>query len=327
MLNSYKIFKMNDHLPTCQVCSQTGQADSPKIAIDRATDYITDQSFQVLQCPKCKLAWTSPCPSDLNPFYPGTYRRYTAPIIAILKTLYRKRVQRWSRHFTQPGSALEIGCGDGFMLDALRSLGWSVTGTERTDQMSRFAREHFGITVYSEDSSGLPKDDRYDMIILFQVLEHLANPVQEINRYRQLLKPGGRIVIGVPNFTSWQSRYAGPNWFHLDVPRHLFHHSPESMQALAKAAGLAIQNISFYSPEHDPYGWIQSILNKHFANANRLTKILMRMTPVQTQDIVPLLLIAPLSVIAIALSLISWGLRQGAVMEIVLREDGQSYHQ
>jgi len=311
---------MNTPPPTCQVCHQTGQATSTEVAIDRATDYITGQSFQVVQCQSCKLAWTYPCPSDLNPYYPGTYRRYTAPIIAILKALYRKRVRRWSKHFTEPGSALEIGCGDGFMLDALRSLGWKVTGTERTSEMSRFAREHFGLTVYSDQDSALPKDERYDMIILFQVLEHLANPVHEINRYRQLLKPGGRIVIGVPNFTSWQSRYAGPNWFHLDVPRHLFHHSPESMQVLAKATGLAIQEISFYSPEHDPYGWIQSILNKNFANANRLTKLLMRMTPIKPQDLVTLLLIAPLSIVAIALSLVSWGLRKGAVMEVVLGE-------
>jgi SAM-dependent methyltransferase len=300
----------------CPVCSCTGAKTRIKIA--GARDYLTGDDFSVLQCKRCQLAWTEPRPTDLNPYYPTRYRRYNKVIISILKTLYRSRVRSWSKSFANPGTALEMGCGDGFMMDALRELGWQVAGTERTAEMARFAREHFGLTVYVEDDQPIPSGARYDLIVLFQVLEHLGDPLEQIKRCRGLLKPGGRIVIGVPNFLSWQSRYAGPNWFHLDVPRHLFHHSPESMRELALAAGLKVDRVTFFSPEHDPYGWIQSFLNKSFCDGNRLTKLLMRMVKPDPRDLLNLTLAALLTPIAITLSLVSWAFGKGAIMQVEL---------
>lgn len=306
----------------CPVCSQGNTHKAiADVAIDGARDYITDDVFLIRQCSRCKLAWTWLQPDNLDPYYPTRYRRYNPFIIAVLKTLYRLRVKSWSKSFTSPGNALEMGCGDGFMMDALRSLGWTVAGTERTPEMAKFAREHFGLTVYVEGEQPLPTDSRYDLIVLFQVLEHLNNPLQQIEACRKLLKSGGRIIIGVPNFTSWQSLYARANWFHLDVPRHLFHHSPESIRELAAAAKLKVDRITFFSPEHDPYGWIQSFLNKALGNKNRLTKFLMRMVRPEPKDFLNLGLAFILAPFAVILAVTSWVCGRGAIMQVELIED------
>lgn len=283
-----------------------------------AHDYLTGQSFQVFACAQCHVAWTSPVPRDLEPYYPRSYRRYNNVIITILKFLYRRRVARWCRSFSKPGRALELGCGDGFMLNALRSFGWSVAGTERTEEMARFAREHFGIKVYVEPGNSIPPDERYDLIVLFQVLEHLVDPVSELKRAASRLAEGGSVIVAVPNFSSWQSRFAKTGWFHLDVPRHLVHFSPASIDHAAHAASLRVSSISFLSLEHDPYGWVQSALNRFFANGNRLTKLLMRAVPWRVGDIFTVCLAGALTPVALVAAALSWLVGRGAIMEVML---------
>ena len=298
----------------CPVCSAP-QAD---LLYSHARDYITKDVFQVAHCTQCTVAWTHPIPADLDPYYPRSYRRYNSVIIAILKFLYRRRAWRWSKLFPKAGSALELGCGDGFMLNALRSYEWSVCGTERTEEMAAFARQHFGLTVFVEGGQALPTEQRYDLVVMFQVLEHLSEPLSQLKRACSLLSPNGRLIIGVPNFASWQASYGKEGWFHLDVPRHLLHYSPASLRAAAESSGLRVESINFTSFEHDPYGWVQSILNQRFNNGNRLTQLLMRAEPWRAGDIVTLLLAGLLTIPAILLSLISWVCGRGAIMEAVL---------
>jgi SAM-dependent methyltransferase len=298
----------------CPVCG----LHAASVVYAESRDYITNEPFQVLDCSSCHLAWTSPVPVDLEPHYPRYYRRYNPLVIATLTFFYRRRIARWCRRVNRIGSALEFGCGDGFMLNALRDYGWKVAGTERTEEMARFAREQLGITVYVESQNAIPAEEKFDLIVMFQVLEHLEDPVAQLSRAARLLADGGSIVVGVPNFGSWQARYGKSNWLHLDVPRHLVHFSPVSIDVTARKAGLRVHSVDYASLEHDPYGWVQSVLNNVFGNGNRLTSLLMRSTPWRLSDIgtaaIALLLTPP----AILVALISWCFRRGAMMEVVL---------
>src|SRR5207247_839841 len=98
--------------------------------------------------------------------------------------------------------------------------------------------------------------------ILQQVLEHLTDPMDTLAKCARRLKPGGHLVVGVPNLASWQFRFSRQHWQHLDVPRHLGHFTPDSLRAAMEKVGLRVDNISYVSLEHDPYGWVQSTLNK-----------------------------------------------------------------
>lgn len=281
-------------------------------------DYVTGTRFDVVVCPSCGLGWTTPVPADLDPYYPRTYRRYNPWVARVLNRLYRWRVSRWCRGFAAPGSALELGCGDGVMLDTLRSQGWQVCGTERTEAMAATARERYGIRMYVDPDGPQPGEDRFELIVLFQVLEHLADPVAALARARSLLADGGRIVVGVPNRASWQAAFGSGDWFHLDVPRHLVHFTPASLAAAAAGAGLRVETVGHISPEHDPFGWVQTILNRCAGNSNRLTLLLMGATRWRISDIVTLLGVMLVGPLAVVLAAASWACGRGAVMEATL---------
>lgn len=301
----------------CRVCGRTDTVEQ----YPNARDYVTGHTFKVMECLGCKVSFTAPCPEDMEPYYPKTYRRYTEMVIFILKSMYKLKVRRWAKLFDRPGKALEVGCGDGFMLQTLKELGWDVAGIERTDEMAAYARERFGIKVFTKGFEEIPSGAEFDLIILFQVLEHMSSPLEVLEQCRRLLKPGGKIVIGVPNFESWQSKYAGAEWFHLDAPRHLSHFSPRSLENALGMAGLSVQRINFISFEHDPFGWLQSILNKRFGNRNTLTKLLMRSKKWGRGELLLPLGVLALGLPSVLLSLTSWLFGKGAIMEVICRRN------
>ncbi|MBF8247841.1 MAG: methyltransferase [Bacteroidetes bacterium] len=298
---------------SCPICS------SPEIsvALHEVRDYITGEKFDVLHCGSCEVSFTYPQPKNMDKYYPARYRRYNKAILAILKALYRYQVNRWERLFQKPGFALEIGCCDGLMLDALRKNGWGVAGTERTQEMAEFARKNLGLEVYVGGFEEIPRSKRFDLVILFQVLEHMNDPVKILKQCAGVLNSNGKIVIAVPNSGSWQYAYATSNWFHLDVPRHLFHFSPKSLGNTLHRAGLEVSSVSFVSFEHDPYGWIQSILNKQWNNRNVLTRQLMNLDSTTWSSIAFILIGVLWAIPSLLLSMVSWGAHRGAIMQIV----------
>lgn len=290
--------------------------------LEHCRDYLTGDRFFVESCTNCDLARTSPVPDCLDSYYPREYRGYTRPVLLILKTLYRFRIVAWTKLFKQPGRVLEIGCGQGFMLAVLKELGWDVYGIERNEHAARVAAEITGTDIFIGGFSEVPEGALYDLIVLFQVLEHMEEPYTLLLQCEQHLAPGGKIVIGVPNFGSWQARSMKNRWFHLDPPRHLFHFSPGTLKKLLKRCGLVTDSISFVSWEHDPYGWLQSLLNLAGFPHNRLTKLLMRVQSFEMTDVflVPLILI--LGPISVLLAVASWLMSQGALMTVVAEKSG-----
>jgi SAM-dependent methyltransferase len=299
-------------LSRCPACASTQSS----LLHGHALDYITGKVFQVWRCAECGLGFTLPRPENMARHYPARYRRYTPAVLALLKALYRRRARRWSRGFTGPGRALEVGCGDGLMLATLREAGWRVAGTERTPQAAAFARQRLGLPVFVGDLDALSPEPTFELIILFQVLEHLPDPTVTLRQCARLLNPKGRLVVGLPNLASWQARFGGPVWFHLDVPRHLVHFSPESLDRALRQAGLQIARIGFVSLEHDPYGWIQSILNRLGIRHNHLTRLLMRLDDPGVGGIIQVAAAGLLLIPCLALSVVSWIVGKGALMEI-----------
>jgi len=291
-----------------------------RLVYDVAHDYITGEKFDVWQCENCTVGFTFPVPADLSPYYPTNYRRYNPLILKILKFLYRQRVKRWASDFKNPGFAFELGCGDGLMLDTLRSLGWKVVGNERTAQAASFAAHKLGLPVFVGGLDALQPTPLFDLIFLFQVLEHLEDPVTVLKQLVQLMKPNGKIIIGVPNYGGWQSRVGKEKWFHLDVPRHLNHFSRPSLHFHLKEAGLEIEKIGFASFEHDPFGWVQSLLNHVDRKRNRLTRLLMQIDQPDFVSILHLGLAPLLGLAGVFLAILSWLFEDGAVIEVTGRK-------
>ncbi len=97
---------------------------------------------------------------------------------------------------------------------------------------------------------------------MWHVLEHLPDPAAAIARAAELLRPGGRLLVSVPNVDSLQARLGGERWFHLDLPRHLFHFGPRSLSAMVERAGLQVARIGHFYPEMEVIGLVQTVLNR-----------------------------------------------------------------
>ena len=138
------------------------------------------------------------------------------------------------------GRLLDIGSGTGGFVHEMISSGWEVTGLEPDADARNVAKQSFGITLQEAGQLFSLAGVSYDVISLWHVLEH----VHELHRYmaqmKFLLKDSGRILIAVPNYTSKDAAIYQEHWAAYDVPRHLYHFSPGSMQILLEKHGLKL---------------------------------------------------------------------------------------
>jgi len=299
-------------------CSICGSTDQRPLYPD-TSDHITGDPFSIVQCKECKTGFTHPVPENLNRYYPSQYRGYGGLTAAVLRTLYRIRARGWAKLKSSPGSILEIGCGPGLMLETFKSLGWTVQGIERTESVAEYARNELGIPVISDGIEKLPRQPSFDLIVMFNVLEHLPDPNAILDECVARLNPGGFLIINVPNLNSWQARFGGARWVHLDPPRHLIHFTPASLKRLLKNKGLEIDDVSFISWEHDPFGWLQSAINKFTGSYNVLTRYLMGMETMSGQVLVSLAWAGLLAVPSVMLAVVSWTEGNGALMQVCAR--------
>lgn len=174
----------------------------------------------------------------------------------------------------RPGKLLDIGCGDGSFLLAARQRGWQVQGTEFNPREAR----QKGLDVVT-GLDEIPGTAVFDCVTLWHSLEHLCDPVTTLKKIRGLLSPTGSLLIAVPDIDGIQARLFGRRWFHLDVPRHLYHYSKRSMQALLQATGFCPVRRWRQEFEYDLIGWPQSALNCVLPTPNVFIDVLMGRSP------------------------------------------------
>lgn len=211
-------------------------------------------TFHVVRCPRCASGTTLPYPSDdtLERAYSEWYRprdgRFGGGGDLILRGL-RGRVARWIDGSSPPGPVLDVGCGDGSMLDALHARGRAAFGLERHADRPDVRDE-----TLSECGDG------WAAIIFWHSLEHLPAPRQAINDAAGRLAPGGKLVVAVPNWSSWQARAFGDRWFHLDLPRHLTHLTSENLRAACLEEGLTGVRVSYARGGQVAFGWLHGLV-------------------------------------------------------------------
>lgn len=152
----------------------------------------------------------------------------------------RSRLETFLLDERPPGCVLEIGCGSGARLGALRERGWEVEGQEidataagvASELLGRSAKLHVGRL---EDLALVAES--YDAVVSSHVLEHVVDPAGLIREARRLLRPDGVLVAITPNAASLGHRLFGRDWLYLDPPRHLQIFTPHALARLARAAG------------------------------------------------------------------------------------------
>lgn len=208
-------------------------------------DYtVSQQVFAIWECSSCTLRFTQnvPGPGEIGNYYQSAdYISHTDTKEGLVNRLYhtvRKRtLQRKLRLITsisglQQGSLLDIGAGTGAFLNTMHTAGWKVRGIEPDSTARTKAGELYGLLLDSPDMLGRLPSASFDVVTLWHVLEHVHDLHEYIEQIRRVLKPGGTIVIAVPNYTSWDASHYKNYWAAYDVPRHLYHFSPDAIRKL-----------------------------------------------------------------------------------------------
>jgi 2-polyprenyl-3-methyl-5-hydroxy-6-metoxy-1,4-benzoquinol methylase len=144
---------------------------------------------------------------------------------------------------SQPGSkVLDVGCGGGYLLARMKSLGWQGEGTEIDPVALEVARAR-GIPVrLGELADQNYAQDHFDAIHISHVVEHVHDPMSLVHECHRILKPGGTLVVLTPNVASWTHLHFKTDWRGLEPPRHLHLFSPRTIMQAVAAAGFSLKN-------------------------------------------------------------------------------------
>ncbi|MFQ5864085.1 MAG: class I SAM-dependent methyltransferase [bacterium] len=209
--------------------------------------------YKIVSCATCNFIYLNPRPTAecISEFYSD---RDYQPFVSTQSALSwwdrtylwaRKYAVRWKRHkiehLKSTGRLLDIGCGTGEFLHEMKRHGWEVEGIEKDKAAAEYAKREYGLKVstYNLDETKI-KENYYDIITMWHVLEHLFQPLETLKLVQQVLKDEGWLLIAVPNISSFDARFYLNNWAPLDAPRHLQHFVPKSLKGLIETAELEV---------------------------------------------------------------------------------------
>jgi SAM-dependent methyltransferase len=242
-------------------------AEPPRWLFD-ATDRnrsATSRCFSIFSCETCGIAFTHPQPGPdlVATLYPDEYY----PTQALSEAHFAGHVHPMQHEklghilpVARQGTLLDIGCGVGFFVKEAARAGFDAKGIEWSQRAVDAGRSQWNLALTA--GSFLDHDFgslQFDVVTLWQVLEHLDDPIAALRKIRTLLNDGGVVAIAVPNFASIQAKIFRHRWYHLDVPRHLFHFTPRSLEGLLQREGFRIARKSYRSREHNWAGIFGSI--------------------------------------------------------------------
>lgn len=209
-----------------------------------------------LVCARCGVQITEPWPTgaELDAAYEGFYRpaggRFGGPGDALLRRS-RATLARRLDELAPPGPVLDVGSGDGVLVDALAARGREARGLERGDPE---------VTEVG---------GAWAAVVFWHSLEHLRAPGAAVDAAAGLLEPGGVLVVAVPNAASLQARAFGERWFALDLPRHLTHVPAGALRARLEALGLRVVRVSHWRGGQVVFGWLHGLTGARLYDAIR----------------------------------------------------------
>jgi SAM-dependent methyltransferase len=253
-----------------------------------ATDrlfHTTEKIFQIVECRGCRLIrlHPRPTPREITAYYPETY--YYAPgddKTSKLEEMYRRVVlldhvwfaERAIRDCGEEGVILDVGCGGGLFLDMMRRRGHRVAGLDFSIAAAATAWRQHGVPVICGSLSTAPLlPGSCAAITMYHVLEHLYDPVAYLEAAHSLLAADGRLIVQVPNVSSWQFLIFGETWNGVDVPRHLIDFRASDLDQLLDHCGFEVLRHKHFSLRDNPAGLASSIAPSLDPMARRVRKL------------------------------------------------------
>lgn len=211
----------------CPVCSSAGELP-PVETVER---------YRVLRCAGCGLGFSSPMTPGDDRYYAGHF----SP-----ESYWRWDFTHFLQHRPKPGGRLlELGCHTGHFLSRARAKGYRVAGLDINPRALDFAQTHYGLGDLREaDFHRLDRvkvGEPFDVVVAFQVVEHMADPVEFLRQLSRFLAPGGVLIVTTPNAERWTLRFGRESWDY--PPHHLTRWTEASLSRALEAAGWKVDRI------------------------------------------------------------------------------------
>jgi SAM-dependent methyltransferase len=237
----------------------------------------------------------------------------------VLRAFDSRRLALLSRGVRAGSVVLDAGAGRGRFVAAARAAGYDARGIEPSARGAGAAAA-IGAPVEQvsiEDAAMAPRS--LDAVTLWHVLEHLDDPHRALSLIASWLRPGGALLVGVPNLSSWQARAGGEHWFHLDVPRHRVHFTPPGLNAILRSTGFEPVRTTHLLLEHNPFGMWQSLVNRVTSTPSYLYNLLKRNAPLNGRDLLVTAAALPLAPVAGVLELAAGLAGRGGTIAVLAR--------
>jgi SAM-dependent methyltransferase len=241
-------------------------------------DRESKEYFAFVRCSNCGLIYLSPRPSEsqITQYYASDYQPYMLAIEddpSCLNRILRyydqyKRCNAVTSKVKKPGKILDIGCSTGIFLQGMLKRGWETFGVEPSEYAASYATKRFGLNVKQcvLEEANFPSSF-FDVITMWDVLEHLYNPKHTLNEINRILKPGGLLLINIPNPESWERNWFNMYWAGWDIPRHLYLFNQNTISQLLLDAQFEKEYVKSFTGRHGAL--ILSLQN--WLNSKKLT--------------------------------------------------------
>lgn len=220
--------------------------DCPICSSAEVVPTLVKLGFQYVRCHQCGTAFVHPMPSaealyahyQEPDYFAGDGEQGYQDYAAMHKALaphFRRRLRMLTRHLGRPGRLLDFGCADGLFLEIARAEGWEIAGVEMSQEMASRTAERLQVPIVGH-LDALP-DGSFDAITMWEVIEHLPDPVGELTRLRQRLSPSGVLMLSTPNAGHWQANREPEAWVGYRPPSHLVLFTRQALSLAFKQAG------------------------------------------------------------------------------------------
>jgi 2-polyprenyl-3-methyl-5-hydroxy-6-metoxy-1,4-benzoquinol methylase len=253
-------------------CNLCGNAEAETLFAARDNQFRKGGIFNIVKCKECGFVYINPRPDmeEMKRSYEETpYYTHAEPELVKKDIRWKLKRLAFAEHFKLPGrrkmtakivyallkkkiavlseargkgTVLDIGCGNGVMLSIFEEAGWRTFGVEPDEIAARQAKgllkgDVFPGTLFEAKYPA----NYFDMVTLVQVLEHMPDPIAILQECLKILKKNGILIVGVPNFDSYDSNIFKESWSSLQVPAHLYHFTWKTLEKSLQKAGFTVK--------------------------------------------------------------------------------------
>lgn len=243
------------------ICFNCNRSNFSKVFDGEDRYFHIPGEYEIIVCENCRLFYTYPQLSkeEIAIYYPDNFICYTPSINHegnIIKRFDKqrgvsKRRRHIQRYFQRKGKILDIGCATGNFLNEMKKYGWECYGVEPNFKSATHARDLYGIQVTSGYFEDIHFPNNYfDVVTLWDVLEHTQEPQKIVKEIFRILKPDGFLFLSLPNSNAFERFVFGKFWLGWDVPRHYVTFNNHNVKSVLKNAGFSKVKVDSFFGRH-----------------------------------------------------------------------------